>query len=75
MEHLLDVFETTADTSRCEWLSTTELASEVRRRTHFEYSNRGLNYLGRWLTSESRAMRLSKRLSHGIAVYSVRRRN
>ena len=75
VEHLLDVFETTADTARCEWLSTTELANEVRRRTHFEYSNRGLNYLGRWLTSESRAMRLSKRLSHGIAVYSVRRRN
>lgn len=75
VEHLLDVFEPVADgNSDCIWLSTTEIAAEVRRQTHFEYSNRSLNYLGRWLTSEARAMRLSKKLSHGIAIYSLRRR-
>ncbi len=75
VEHLLDVFEPVADGSGdCVWLSTTEIAAEVRRQTHFDYSNRSLNYLGRWLTSEARAMRLSKKLSHGIAIYSLRRR-
>ena len=75
VEYLLDVFEPVADgKGECEWLSTTEIANEVRRQTHFEYSNRSLNYLGRWLTSEARAMRLSKKLSHGIAIYSLRRR-
>ena len=75
VEHLLDVFEPVADGSGdCVWLSTTEIAAEVRRETHFDYSNRSLNYLGRWLTSEARAMRLSKKLSHGIAIYSLRRR-
>lgn len=75
VEHLLDVFEPVADgRDECVWLSTTEIAAEVRRQTHFEYSNRSLNYLGRWLTSEARAMRLSKKLSHGIAIYSLRRR-
>lgn len=76
VEHLLDVFiPVSADDDGCEWLSTTELAGEVRRQTHFEYNNKGLNYLGRWLTSESRALRIGKKLSHGISVYSVRRRN
>ena len=75
VEHLLDVFEPVANgNGDCIWLSTTEIAAEVHRQTHFDYSNRSLNYLGRWLTSEARAMRLSKKLSHGIAIYSLRRR-
>ncbi len=72
VEHLLDVFQPcTGDTEGCMWMSTTELAAAVQRLTHYEYSNRSLNYLGRWLTSEARAMRLNKKLSHGVAIYSV----
>jgi hypothetical protein len=52
-------------------MSVSEIAGEVRRRTHFEYSNKSVNYLGRWLTAESRAMRLAKKTRHGYAVYSV----
>ena len=76
VEHLLDVFiPVVGDDSSCEWMSSTELANEVHRRTRYEYNNRGLIYLGRWLTSESRAMRIGKKISHGIAIYSVRKRN
>lgn len=74
VEQLLNVYEPVSDKQTdAEWLSTTELANEVHQQTHFKYSNRSLNYLGRWLTSEARALRIGKRISHGIAIYSVRR--
>ena len=75
VEYLLDIFKLVPqDEEGCEWLSSTELALEVRRQTHYEYSNSALNYLGRWLTAENRFRRVGKKTLHGISVYSVRRR-
>ncbi len=72
VSRFLEVFEPTViEDEATRWMSVSEIAGEVRRRTHFEYSNKSVNYLGRWLTAESRAMRLAKKTRHGYAVYSV----
>ena len=75
ISRFLEVFDLmTAENEKAQWMSVSELAAEIRRQTRFEYSNKSVNYLGRWLTSESRSMRLSKKIRHGFAVYSVRQR-
>ena len=74
VSRFLEVFEpTTEDSEATAWMSVSELAAEIHRRTRFEYSNKSINYLGRWLTSEARTMHLMKKLRHGFAVYSVHR--
>lgn len=76
VNRFMEVFEPTIiDDGSTQWLSVSEMASEIHRRTRFEYSSKSINYLGRWLTSETRALRLHKKLIHGFAVYSVRRRS
>ncbi len=75
VSHFAEVFQPiTEDGDETLWMSVSELAAEIHRRTRFEYSNRSMNYLGRWLTAEARAMHLNKKLRHGFAVYSVKRR-
>jgi len=55
-------------------LRLSDIAEAVRRKTHYSYSDKSFNYLGRWLTSESKAMRIRKRVSNGSPVYLVRPR-
>lgn len=72
VSRFLEVFETTVNESAdTRWLSVSEIANEVHRRTRFEYSNKSINYLGRWLTAEARVMHLMKKIRHGFAIYSV----
>lgn len=76
VNRFMEVYEPTIiDDGSTQWLSVSEMASEIHRRTRFEYSSKSINYLGRWLTSETKALRLHKKLIHGFAVYSVRRRS
>ena len=75
VSRFLEVFEpTVTEDGTTRWMSVSEIAAEVHKRTRFEYSNKATNYLGRWLTAESRAMRLAKKTRHGYAVYSVSQR-
>ena len=76
VSRFLEVFEPTdIDNEDTRWMSISEITNEVHRQTHFEYSNKSSNYLGRWLTAESRAMRVLKKTHHGYSVYSVRKRS
>ena len=54
-------------------LRLTELVNEIRRQTGFTYSDRGFNYIGRWLTTESKVGRIRKTLHNGSPVYLVKR--
>lgn len=75
VSRFLEVYEPTIiDDEHTQWLSVSEMTNEIHRHTRFEYNNKSVNYLGRWLTSESRFMHLSKKIRHGFAVYSVRKR-
>ena len=75
VSRFLEVYEPTIiDDEQTQWLSVSEMTNEIHRHTRFEYNNKSVNYLGRWLTSESRFMHLSKKIRHGFAVYSVRKR-
>ena len=73
VRRFLDVFQPA--TTRAEGtvaLRLTELVTEIRNLTGFAYSDRGFNYLGRWLTTEAKAGRIRKTLHNGSPVYLVR---
>lgn len=70
----LSCFEpTTAPDGHTCAMKVSELVAEVRRETGFHYSDKAINYLGRWLTSEARSMRVRRTMHNGCPTYLVRR--
>lgn len=54
-------------------LRLSDLAKEIHSETGYTYSDRGLHYLGRWLTAEAKAGRIRKTTHNGSPVYLVKR--
>lgn len=73
VRRFLDTFspatERAADTVA---MRLTEIADEVRRQSGYAYSDRSLNYLGRWLSTEAKAQRIRKTLHNGSPYYLVK---
>lgn len=69
----LDTFElaTESDATTLR-LKLSDIADAVRRHTGFSYSDKAFNYLGRWLTTEARAMHVRKTVSNGSPLYLLR---
>ena len=55
-------------------LKLSDIAEAIRRHTGFSYSDKAFNYLGRWLTSEAKALRVRKTVSNGSPVYLLKPR-
>lgn len=73
VEHFLEVFEpVTAADDDTERLRLSDIIQTIHKRTRYKYSNSSAQYLGRWLTSESRLGRMKKQMSKGHPFYLVR---
>ena len=73
VSRFLDVFEpmTEADDGSKK-MKLSDIVKAVKQRTGFEYSDKGFNYLGRWLTQEARSGRLRRTMSNGCPHYLLK---
>ena len=55
-------------------LKLSDIADSVRRHTGYSYSDKAFNYLGRWLTSEAKVLRVRKTISNGSPLYLLKPR-
>lgn len=72
ISRFLDLFElaTEAEPGDAK-LKLTDIIRIIKQQTGYEYSNKALNYLGRWLTSEARAGRVRRTMSNGSPHYCL----
>lgn len=72
----LDTFEPLTDVKEgAVRLKLSDIAEAVRKHTGYFYSDKSFNYLGRWLTSEAKALRIRKTMSNGCPMYLLRYRH
>ena len=71
--HFFDVFEpATVSSPDTQTMHLSELIRLIHQRTRYEYTPSATNYLGRWLTTESRHGRITKTMAKGYPTYLVR---
>ena len=73
VSRFLDVFEPMAFIEEgCRKMKLSDIVKTIGQRTGYTYSDKGFNYLGRWLTQESRSGRLRRTMSNGCPHYLLK---
>ena len=70
VSRFLDVFEPLAHAEDGgKKMKLSDITKAIKLQTGYEYSDKGFNYLGRWLTNEARSGRLRRTISNGCPHY------
>jgi predicted P-loop ATPase len=70
VSRFLDVFEPLAHAKDGgKKMKLSDITKAIKLQTGYEYSDKGFNYLGRWLTNEARSGRLRRTISNGCPHY------
>lgn len=73
VSRFLDVFEPmTVVEEGCKKMKLSDIVKAIKQRSGYEYSDKGFNYLGRWLTNEARSGRVRRTMSNGCPHYLLK---
>ena len=73
VSRFLDLFELATESEAGNVkLKLSDITKVIKKQTGYDYSDKGFNYLGRWLTSEARAGRVRRTMSNGSPHYCLK---
>ncbi len=73
VSRFLDLFELATESEAGNVkLKLSDITKAIKKQTGYDYSDKGFNYLGRWLTSEARAGRVRRTMSNGSPHYCLK---